>query len=54
MLYIRAAGEDAAMRAGIRIARESGSMKKDGVRLIPSRATSARPLDLQDRIREIA
>lgn len=50
--YVRATSHQEAMRAGIMAARESGYTRrtKDGKRLIASRALSARPLDLNDRI----
>ncbi|WP_237133763.1 hypothetical protein [Pseudohongiella sp. O18] len=48
--YVKARGEAAALNAGMRIAREFGSLKHEGARLIPSRPVSARPLDLQDVI----
>lgn len=50
--YVRATSHQEAMRAGIMAARESGYTRrtKDGKRLIASRALSARPLDLADRI----
>ncbi|OFE11425.1 hypothetical protein PHACT_12780 [Pseudohongiella acticola] len=49
-LFVKARGTAAALRAGIRLAREQGSIPYDGKRVIPSRPTSARPFDLQDRI----
>ena len=50
--HVRATSHQQAMHAGIIAARESGYTRrtKDGKRLIASRALSARPLDLQDRI----
>lgn len=50
--HVRATSHELAMRAGIMAARESGYTRrtKDGKRLIASRALSARPLDLADRI----
>ncbi len=50
--HVRATSIEAAMRAGITAARESGYTRhtKDGRRLIPSRALSARPLDQTDAI----
>tara|TARA_A100000171_G_scaffold46447_1_gene51297 strand:+ start:2009 stop:2248 length:240 start_codon:yes stop_codon:yes gene_type:complete len=51
--YVKARGVAAALTAGMRVAREFGSIKRGGVRLVPSRPVSARPLDLQDAINEV-
>ena len=49
-VFVRAAGFENAMSAGIRIAREMIRPEVNGSRVIPSRPLGARPLDRADQI----